>query len=51
MSVAWHSRRWWDWCMLEDEKKELDPIFNDKVGKPQKLAEEVRMFLVQIAST
>ena len=21
MSVAWHSSRWWDWCVSEDEKK------------------------------
>ena len=32
-SVA--SKRWWDWCMSEDEEKEIDPIFTftDKVGK------------------
>ena len=27
MPVAWHSDRWWDWCMSEDEKKEIDPMF------------------------
>ena len=29
------SKRWWDWCMSEDEEKEIDPIFTftDKVGK------------------
>ena len=27
MSAAWHSNRWWDWCVLVDEKKEIDPIF------------------------
>ena len=21
MTVAWHSTRWWDWCLPEDEKK------------------------------
>ena len=32
-SVA--SKRWWDWCMSEDEEKEIDPFFTftDKVGK------------------
>ena len=20
MPVAWHSTRWWDWCMSEDDK-------------------------------
>ena len=24
MLVAWH--RWWDWCMSQDEKKEIDPM-------------------------
>ena len=33
MSVAWHATRWWDWCLLEDEKKEIEPIFTDKAGK------------------
>ena len=32
MPVAWLSTRWWDWCMPEDEKKEIEPIFTDKTG-------------------
>ena len=24
MSVVWHSRRGWDWCMSEDEEKEIE---------------------------
>ena len=24
MSVAWHPKRWWDWCVSEDEKMEVD---------------------------
>ena len=31
MSVAWHPKRWWGLCMSEDKKKEIDPIFTDKV--------------------
>ena len=31
MSVAWHSSRWWDWCVSEDEKKEIDPIFIEEL--------------------
>ena len=27
MSVVWHLNRWWDWCMSEDEKKEINPMF------------------------
>ena len=23
MSVAWPSTRWWDWCLLENEKRNL----------------------------
>ena len=29
MPVAWHPNRWWDWCVLEDEKKEIKPIFSE----------------------
>ena len=24
MPVAWHPYRWWNWCVTEDEKKELE---------------------------
>ena len=27
MQVVCHPSRWWDWCVSEDEKKEIDPIF------------------------
>ena len=30
MSVAWHSTKWWDWCLSEDEKIGIEPIFTDK---------------------
>ena len=33
MPVAWHPIRWWDWCLSEVEKKQVDPIFTDKVEK------------------
>ena len=26
MLKAWHHRRWWIFCMVEDEKKEIAPI-------------------------
>ena len=29
--VAWHPNRWWDWCLLEDEKKEIDPMFIEEL--------------------
>ena len=44
MSVEWPPTRWWDWCMLEDEKKEIDLFFTDKIGKCYKLAEGVKCF-------
>ena len=31
MPVAWHPNRWWDWCMSEDEKKEIDPMFIEEI--------------------
>ena len=27
MSVAWDPKRWWSFCMSEDENKEVEPIF------------------------
>ena len=24
MPIAWHPDRWWNWCVTEDEKKELE---------------------------
>ena len=27
MSLAWHPNRWLDWCISEDEKKVIDPMF------------------------
>ena len=31
MPVAWHSERWWDFCVSEEEKKEVDPIFIEEL--------------------
>ena len=27
MPIAWHSKRWWNFCMSENEKKDIEPIF------------------------
>ena len=27
MPTAWHPKGWWNFCMSEDEKKEIEPIF------------------------
>ena len=27
MPIAWHPKRWWNFCMSEDEKKEIEPGF------------------------
>ena len=27
MPVVLHHKRWWNFCMSEDEKKEIEPIF------------------------
>ena len=29
--VACHPNRWWDWCMSESEKKEMDPMFIEEL--------------------
>ena len=31
MPAAWHPNRLRDWCMLEDKKKEIDPIFIEEL--------------------
>ena len=33
MPVTWHPSRWRDWCMLEDEKKQIEPIFANNSGQ------------------
>ena len=33
MTVAWYPTRCWNWCMSEDEKNEIDPVFADEVAK------------------
>ena len=33
MPVAWHPTRWWDWCLGEEQKKEVAPIFTARGGK------------------
>ena len=27
MPIAWHPSRWWDWCVLEDERKETELLW------------------------
>ena len=31
MPVVWYANRWWGWCLSEDEKKEVDPIFIEEL--------------------
>ena len=26
MPLAWHPKRWWKFCMSQDEEKEIEPI-------------------------
>ena len=33
MPIAWHPKRWWNFCVPEDEKKEIDPIFIEEFQK------------------
>ena len=30
MPSAWHSTRWWDWYMTDDEQKEMKPFLIDE---------------------
>ena len=29
MPIAQHPKRWWNFCMSEDEKNGIEPIFNE----------------------
>ena len=29
MPIAWHPCRWWNFCVPEDEKKEIESIFTE----------------------
>ena len=29
MLIAWHPKRWWNFCISEDEKKEIEPTFTE----------------------
>lgn len=31
MRVAWHPNRWWDCCVSDDEKKQIDPMFIEEL--------------------
>ena len=31
ISIAWHPNKWCDWCISEDEKKEIDPMFIEEL--------------------
>ena len=30
MTAAWHSSKYWDWCMPEDQKKKIEPTFTNE---------------------
>ena len=30
MPAVWHPERWWDFCMSEDENKEIEPSFKQQ---------------------
>ena len=27
MQIVWNPKKWWNFCMSEDEKEEIEPIF------------------------
>ena len=31
MPITRHPKRWWNFCMSEDEKKLLEPIFTEEL--------------------
>ena len=43
MPVAWHLKRWWDWCMSEDEKKEINLMFIEELQKCASVIYNIRV--------
>ena len=31
MAIGWYPKRFWDWCLPEDGKKEIDPRFIEEL--------------------
>ena len=31
MLVAWYLKYWGDWCVSEDEKKQIDPMLTEEL--------------------
>ena len=29
MPIVWNPKRWWNFCMSEDKKKEIAPVFTE----------------------
>ena len=29
MAIAWHPHRWWNFCVAEDKKKEIESVFKE----------------------
>ena len=46
MPVAWHPKKWWDWCLSVDDRKRIEAIFTDKVRKCEKLLEGENMLKI-----
>ena len=48
MPVAWHPTRWWDWCMSENEIKEIKPfLIDEKQYKVVSIVTDIRFKNVQ----
>ena len=31
--IEWYPNKWWKFCVLEDEKKEIEPVFTGGLYK------------------
>ena len=29
MPIVWHPKRWWNFCLSDNERKEIEPIFTE----------------------
>ena len=44
MPIVWHPNRWWDFWVSEDEKKEIDAMFNEELLKCMSVVYNMEVF-------
>ena len=43
MPIAWHPKRWWKFCMSQDQEKEIEPISTEQWFQCASVANQMRV--------